>query len=1104
MARYWIVNRNGAVELRVAFSSKPADATRLAIKAAGFRYDGRNQAWHAPLTDERLAIAARYAEPKDSGTPRPAPQPATSAAKRPAPAAQQPATSFARSRSATSPEPAASGSPALGGLQPSVDLARYYAPDPEPKGPQKAVVEHTQGPMLVIAGPGTGKTATMVNRVARLVLVEGVAPSQVMVATFSNKAAKELLTRISNYFAGIPAAANLKVHEMRIGTFHSLCLDILREYAQEAGLRNYTVLNENDVKFQMFADKDVDGEGFCRVLERSAVEGRGDWDRIEAFSSLLDIATEGEIVPEAFRQSGDEALRGFAEPYEYYRENLARNGALTFADIQAETLRLLRGNPRVLAELQDQIHYIIVDEYQDTNPVQEKLVFALAGNRKNICVVGDDDQALYRFRGATVRNILNFDGKFEGGVAVERLEVNYRSQEGIVGFCNKWMDPAQCGLEEDLAFEWNGCRREKSIRPWISADNPKTADQVNPVSVVRCAAGNMQAWFQRVADLLFALWDEGQLRDWNQVAFIGSSVTHPAIRGLIAHLEGRGIPCYAPRAGMFLRRPAVACAVGCLMLCVAKMKYGSNLAGTNDEDYQHCLEVAEGAVAEDTALRAWVERSRSPYADTATGLLSLFYEMLQFEPFRACLTTGGAMGLADTLEARDLAGLASLIAGFSALEHARNQREGRRATSGLGWMAYRFFTAYLSHIKGKGRLYEYEDEEEYAPSGHVSFLTAHQAKGMEFPVVVACSLFEKPWGGASELEAGMRALSPDWGTSPEDARTAEDIEKFDFWRKYYVEFSRAQDLLVLSSMGRAPRRWGGASDLDPSGCFSEICASADIPDVSEVDLSAVQLRPVKPAAIKKQYAFTSDVAEYERCPRRYKLLKLFGFPSASMQSQLFGTLVHQSVEDIHRAVLECGVDGVSLGEEAIEATVAANCASLEQVEGAQLKSRMSDAVKQVRNYLENNGDIWRNVKEAEVSVSDVRGDYILTGQIDLLADAGTEGTGDSVVIVDFKTGKMPRDGSPILEKYRKQMHVYAHLVKEQLGYDVAGAKLYFTGDTAGRPVRDIPLAGESVDANIAEFDDVVGKIESGDFAAQAADPGECRECPMAFYCDRAT
>ena len=222
-------------------------------------------------------------------------------------------------------------------------------------------------------------------------------------ATFTEKAAKELLTRITNELAARGIVAN--INEMYIGTFHSLCLRIIKEHLEYTRLKkNYRTLDQFDQCYTVFQNiyKFRNIPGIDAVLSNG-----GAWRQAGEICGFVNSLAEELIDPAELQADPNPQIAALGSMLETYQEVLSENNLMDFSAIQTEAYWLLNSNPSILAEIQNKIRYIMIDEYQDTNYIQEQIVFLLGGNHRNICVVGDDDQGLYRFRGATIRNILS-------------------------------------------------------------------------------------------------------------------------------------------------------------------------------------------------------------------------------------------------------------------------------------------------------------------------------------------------------------------------------------------------------------------------------------------------------------------------------------------------------------------------------------------------------------------------------------------------------------------------------------------------------------------------------------------------------------------------
>ncbi len=285
-------------------------------------------------------------------------------------------------------------------------------------GPQHKAVMQTDGPILILAGAGSGKTRVLTHRAAYLIEEKGVNPYQIMAITFTNKAAGEMRERI-NSLVGLGA------NGIWVATFHATCVRILRRFINRIGFEtNFTIYDADDQKALM---KDI-----CKSMEIDTKLYKE-----KMFLAAISSAKNELIGPAEFaRNAGDDFEKiKQAQVYKEYQKALKRNNALDFDDLIFYAVKLFSEDEQVLSHYQERFRYIMVDEYQDTNTAQFKLIWFLAGKYRNLCVVGDDDQSIYKFRGANIYNILNFE-KFFPEAAVIKLEQNYRSTQNILDAAN--------------------------------------------------------------------------------------------------------------------------------------------------------------------------------------------------------------------------------------------------------------------------------------------------------------------------------------------------------------------------------------------------------------------------------------------------------------------------------------------------------------------------------------------------------------------------------------------------------------------------------------------------------------------------------------------
>ena len=283
---------------------------------------------------------------------------------------------------------------------------------------QREAVYHTEGPLLILAGAGSGKTRVLTHRIAYLIEERGVNPWNILAITFTNKAAGEMRERVDNI-------VGFGSESIWVSTFHSTCVRILRRHIDRLGYdTNFTIYDTDDQKTLM---RDI-----CKYLQIDTKIYR-ERNLLAAIS-----AAKNEMVsPKEFRlrAEGDFSRQRIASVYEEYEKQMKANNALDFDDLLVKAVQLLKTQPDVLDYYQERFRYIMVDEYQDTNNVQFQFVSTLAAKYRNLCVVGDDDQSIYKFRGADIRNILNFENVFEDAKVI-KLEQNYRSTGTILDAAN--------------------------------------------------------------------------------------------------------------------------------------------------------------------------------------------------------------------------------------------------------------------------------------------------------------------------------------------------------------------------------------------------------------------------------------------------------------------------------------------------------------------------------------------------------------------------------------------------------------------------------------------------------------------------------------------
>ena len=548
--------------------------------------------------------------------------------------------------------------------------------------PQREAVLTTEGPVLMLAGAGTGKTAALTARLAHLVATRRAYPSQILCVTFTNKAAREMRERVAHHLG--PASEGIPW----LGTFHSIGAKMLRRHAELVGLQsNYTIIDTDDQ---------------LRLLKQLIVEAGLDEKRWPArqLAGLIDRWKNRGLNPADLDAAENEAYangRG-AGLYGRYQERLKALNACDFGDLMLHMLGILRTHNDILADYQRRFRYIMVDEYQDTNAVQYLWLRLLAQGHKNICVVGDDDQSIYSWRGAEVANILRFEKDFPGA-AVIRLEQNYRSTPHILGAAAGLIRANSHRHDKTLWTEVNGGDKVKVIGVW---DAPEEARRVGE-AIERLEREG--AALSAVAILVRAQYQTREFED----RFIQIGVNYRIIGGF-----------------RFYERAEIRDALAYLRLIAQPQ---DDLAF---ERIHNQPKRGLGAKALE-AMHSHARRTGLPLAAAALQLADS-----DELPKRAAVTIGGLMRqflhwreLADTVTPSDLLRLVLEECGYNAMLAADRTAESAGRAENLSELAramedYETLGDFLEHVS------LVMDNERADAAETVTIMTIHAAKGLEF------------------------------------------------------------------------------------------------------------------------------------------------------------------------------------------------------------------------------------------------------------------------------------------------------------------------------------------------------------------------------------
>ncbi|GGS37539.1 UvrD-helicase domain-containing protein [Deinococcus knuensis] len=708
-----------------------------------------------------------------------------------------------------------------------VSLPDFYAALPRLPGgtlplsaDQRRAVEHDFAlPLWVIAGPGTGKTHTLVWLTLKRLLVDGVPPQRLMLTTFTRKAATELRTRLIHgrqalVDAGLRGAGKLDLSQVMLGTLHELASDVLQRERYPETLRVRLLGDELTQQFFVRRTRnplmDCDDLKFWQrfsMCKDSDVFPPNKAKRAEFAGKLFNRMTENSVDLGLMRASGEPHFILLVGAYERYLHDLHAGHRTDQSLMQRHFLEYLK-SPAGQAWVADGLT-VVVDEYQDTNPIQEEIYFTLAGGRGDLTVVGDDDQSLYRFRGATVEALTNYDDACQHFLgrkpAPLYLTENRRSHPQIVAWVNAFIgghpemnDPVvrvRAPGKPPLVARADVSGTYPAVAVVAEADNPTAAGKVAGL----------------VADLVHG----GLVSDASQVALLTFS-TRESTQGIGAYtdaIRAQGLEVYNPRskqAHLDARALALVGAFSVLLdpdyapvnlvaplprgvpeyLVKARTAFQDLLdTGRHDDLWDYVVNSQE-AVRQSTIDPDWPYLTRTGKQGEVT-LSSLLFKLLSYEPF--------ASDLRDPAIGERLKALNLILAEYEALFSDGRIKLAPHPGGGAqvdGWTLYNFYSVFVEGFHDG--LNDPEDAEASLQPGMVNVMTIHQSKGLEFEVVIVLRPDRQPFvSDTHQLEDEFHAFSQS-PTRPARRRTQDERAAEDTIRLFFVAYSRARRLLVVA------------------------------------------------------------------------------------------------------------------------------------------------------------------------------------------------------------------------------------------------------------------------------------------------------------------
>ena len=790
--------------------------------------------------------------------------------------------------STPSGDPAAGLDALLGGLNPE----------------QLKAVTHGEGPLLVVAGAGTGKTQVITRRIAWLIATRRARPSEILALTFTEKAAAEMQVRVDQL---VPYGYT----DSTIGTFHAFGDRLIREYALELGL-------PTDVRVLSRAETVIFLRERLFAFELERYRPLGDPTRfLGALASLFSRCKDEDVSPAAYlvyaerlaagasadpsnAVLGEEAGRQseLARAYVRYQELLEEAGAIDFGDQVGLALRLVRGSPAALAEIQARFRFVLVDEFQDTNRAQSELVSLVADRHRNLTVVGDDDQSIYRFRGAAISNILGFRDRYPSARTIV-LRRNYRSRPAILEAAHRLIrfnDPdrleVRAGISKRLVAERGVDPAGRTVRLETHPSGHDEADRIATEIAARIAAGTAPrdiAVLVRAnshADPILRSLDAAGV-PWR---FSGTSglYARPEVRRLLAFLRtiadlGSSVDLY----GVAIGEPYHLGGEDLTAIVNTARRRNRTLWDVLEE-----LDRQPGILRISPASRTAVTRLVADLRELST----IAHERSAGEVLYAFLRRTGTLNR--------LAGEATIGAEEQLRNVARFFDIVRSQSTLLADDRATFVAGHLQTLIEAGDDPATADLDPDADA--VAVLTVHKAKGLEFPIVYLPGLVAGriPIPGRRDALALPAVLADVADGADEEVQLREER------RLFYVAMTRARDELVLSHAadygGIGIRRLSPfvleALDLPPTAVDPAVKAASAI-DRIEAANPVPPSRADGPVGGPRDEPLTlsfSGIDAYLSCPMKYKLGHVVRVPVPPHHAMIYGSALHRAVQEFHR------------------------------------------------------------------------------------------------------------------------------------------------------------------------------------------------------------
>lgn len=848
---------------------------------------------------------------------------------------------------------------------------------------QERAVAYAGRNLQLIACAGSGKTEVIARRVVRLLMPgssEALTPGNIIAFTFTEKAAAELKDRIGRRtreaYGEIPGMA-----EMFVGTIHAFCLELLK--SESPRYLKYEVLNQ--VQQTLFVDRFSKASGLTESTTLNGVRLKRYTDTA-VFSSALNILREDTpIAPEAL---GGNSV---AAQLPIYEQLLHDKHYLDYSAILKEAVSELKGNEGLRARLAERVKHVIVDEYQDVNPIQESVVEQLHGLGAGLCVVGDDDQTIYQWRGSEVRNILRFEERYPN-VEQIRLEENFRSSEGVIAVARDFIDQVPNRLPKAMKAQ-DAQKFDQGDITALNFDTPE--DEASHIARLCQALRGLPTK------------EDGGERGicWSDMAILLRSVRRDGATIMHA-LDQADVRYVITGMDDLFRTKEVQAARALFYFLANEIEAAELRAAWLDAKLGIDVDTLEEAVS-------GARRARSEMGNAEVGQYKVYNLQRQFVAFleRAGLREERAPDSNGEVLFYNLGKFSQAISDFESINFHSNPVD-----------KYKSFAGFLRY-HAEGSYPEGWQENAFVTPNAVRIMTVHQAKGLEWPVVFLPQLvrnrFPSKGGGGRTAWHLIPAQAFDNAT-----RYKGGLE--DEQRLFYVAVTRAQKFLHMSWAPHGANK----NATKPSEFFSDVQASKCVKRRRPDYEARPRIEQRQKASVANVTLSFSDLKYFFECPYQFKLRILYGFNAPLDEALGYGKSLHDALAEVHARALRGEKIDAGDAEDLVERHLHTPYAYT-----ALRKTMEAAARRVVAGYIEKNASQFMNLEFAEKGIEIALGDGVsVAGRIDLVRriDNG------EVTIVDLKSN----DRAQVEAVTETQLHIYALGYQELTGRPADYVEIY--------------------------------------------------------------